>query len=136
MANGAMMLKKRATFGGILCQRRPRNRQSANKRQQNAHHMPPHGHLQAAVWPGASPRTLMQVMMCTENEKAPVTGGRLLSRGAQASGQLCRHILRDVEVVRHRLDVIILFQKVDQPHQLFRRLQIHLGARLRAPDQL
>ncbi|OIQ72514.1 hypothetical protein GALL_458620 [mine drainage metagenome] len=64
---------------------------------------------------------------------------RNISRGlwATPSGvQLCRDILGNVEIVGDGLHIVILFQHVDQPHQLLRGFQIDLGAALRFPDQL
>jgi hypothetical protein len=49
---------------------------------------------------------------------------------------LCRHILGDVEVCRHRLHIVIFLERVDQLHQLCRSLKVYVGAVLRFPDQL
>ena len=45
-------------------------------------------------------------------------------------------LVADLKIGRDTLHVIVVFQSINQLHQLFHTLQIQLGGRLRLPDQL
>ena len=51
-------------------------------------------------------------------------------------GQFCQYVVGHFEVGGHALDVVVIFQNLNQAHQFLRAFEIKLCGRCRFPDQL